>query len=377
MPMIALLPSKATQQFISEHYADHVVPSNELHVTIAYAPDGTDKIDDLELRNTARQIAKSLKPFDATITGTAPLGDATYVWHLAAPEEQFMRAYSKAPVVDHPGRYNAYKPHLTLTYDPAAILPEKPDFPLTFDRIAVAESKTQPPSEWYTVPLTGNIVDMPPVTASAFNTEERDRMADSGVALPDGSYPIRNRGDFDNAVQAIGRAKDRDKVERHIRKRARALDIAESSWPDWLQTDSVAAGAMEPEELETGDTEIQTLAPSGNPYPHPGYTPGEGWDSDEALETAVDTVTAGIGGIAEKLAGDIMPSGPSKPSGPGLKGKKQKCYMGSPATCKSVKWIRMYTALRNKGMTKEKAARISNERYNQWKQGRIKRKAFP
>ena len=44
--------------------------------------------------------------------------------------------------------------------------------------------------------------------------------------------------------------------------------------------------------------------------------------------------------------------------------------------CTSVKWPTMYRALRKRGMSKEKAARISNERYNQWRMGRIKRKSF-
>lgn len=49
--------------------------------------------------------------------------------------------------------------------------------------------------------------------------------------------------------------------------------------------------------------------------------------------------------------------------------KKQKCYRGSPATCKSVKWLAVYRALRDKGYTKEKSARIANSMHNHWKSG--------
>ena len=431
MPMIALLPSKETQQKIAEHYADHVVPSNELHVTVGYYPDSllrepedalhdSDKnvITTGQLQSAADEIAKWLKPFEANIVGTQPLGDASYVWKLGAPHEQFARAFERIPKRDFEGRFGTYTPHLTLTYDPQAVLPEKPDFPILIDRVAVSNGLDHNPSDWYTKELTGNIVEMPASAITAgFKKAERDRMANSGVALPDGSYPIRNRDDYENAVQAIGRANDRAKVERHIRKRARVLDIPESTWPEWLQT-SHAAGAdgspllygdhpaIDNEEYESGMerlTDDERVALKEATFPpvdaapdlavdpasvtkeldrmqtpmYAGYTPGEGWDSDEALDNAVEAFVAGASGYAEKLIGDVLPSGPSKPSGPGLKGKKQKCYMGTPATCKSVKWIRMYTALRNKGMTKEKAARISNERYNQWKHGRIKRKAFP
>lgn len=57
----------------------------------------------------------------------------------------------------------------------------------------------------------------------------RERLAETGEALPDGSFPIRNRGDLRNAIQAFGRARqeDRRKVANHIRRRARALDAAE------------------------------------------------------------------------------------------------------------------------------------------------------
>ena len=43
------------------------------------------------------------------------------------------------------------------------------------------------------------------------------------MAMPDGSYPIRDVGDLKNAIQAFGRAKNKPAVKRHIKKRARAL----------------------------------------------------------------------------------------------------------------------------------------------------------
>lgn len=53
----------------------------------------------------------------------------------------------------------------------------------------------------------------------------RERLAREGQALPDGSFPIRNRSDLRNAIRAFGRARsqDRGRVARHIRRRARAL----------------------------------------------------------------------------------------------------------------------------------------------------------
>ncbi|MBB4931855.1 hypothetical protein F4561_002675 [Lipingzhangella halophila] len=68
-----------------------------------------------------------------------------------------------------------------------------------------------------------------------FSEKERDRLASEGKAMAGGRYPIRNRGDLQNAISAVGRAKGgeegRRKVRRHIAKRARALGLS-SMIPD-------------------------------------------------------------------------------------------------------------------------------------------------
>src|SRR5690606_2184578 len=61
----------------------------------------------------------------------------------------------------------------------------------------------------------------------------RDKAAESGAAMEDGSFPITNVSDLKNAIQAIGRAKNPAKAKAHIRKRARALgrsDLIPESW---------------------------------------------------------------------------------------------------------------------------------------------------
>jgi hypothetical protein len=75
--------------------------------------------------------------------------------------------------------------------------------------------------------------------------EERRTMARSGVAMPDGSYYIRNAGELTDAISAVGRATPnagesdvarRNSVRRHIIKRARALKL-ESMIPDTWNSD--------------------------------------------------------------------------------------------------------------------------------------------
>lgn len=51
-----------------------------------------------------------------------------------------------------------------------------------------------------------------------YSEEERMEMAKGGMALPDGSYPIKDEEDLKNAIMAYGRAKDKTKAKAHIKK---------------------------------------------------------------------------------------------------------------------------------------------------------------
>lgn len=67
-----------------------------------------------------------------------------------------------------------------------------------------------------------------------YSAATRQEMADAHEALPDGSFPIRNMADLHNAIQAYGRAKDKEAAKRHIIKRARALGAAEVIPEAWM-----------------------------------------------------------------------------------------------------------------------------------------------
>lgn len=64
-----------------------------------------------------------------------------------------------------------------------------------------------------------------------YDTEQRKEMAKKGLALPDGSFPIKTVEDLKNAIQTYGRAKDHSKAAKFIAKRAKALN-AEDLIPD-------------------------------------------------------------------------------------------------------------------------------------------------
>ena len=80
--------------------------------------------------------------------------------------------------------------------------------------------------------------DDPAVLAEAyfkrmFSQERRDDLAKRGMALSDGSYPIESVEDLKNAIQAYGRAKDKEAAKTHIMKRARELgqeDLIPENW---------------------------------------------------------------------------------------------------------------------------------------------------
>jgi len=51
--------------------------------------------------------------------------------------------------------------------------------------------------------------------------------------MPDGSFPIANGGDLQNAIQSVGRASNYAAAKQHIIRRARALGMMEMLPEDW------------------------------------------------------------------------------------------------------------------------------------------------
>jgi hypothetical protein len=94
-------------------------------------------------------------------------------------------------------------------------------------------------------------VSEPEVEKREFSEAQREAAAESGAAMADGSYPIKTVGDLRNAIQSIGRAKDRAKTIAHIKTRAQALgreDLIPDSFKavehDEATLESVRAGIV-------------------------------------------------------------------------------------------------------------------------------------
>lgn len=66
-----------------------------------------------------------------------------------------------------------------------------------------------------------------------YSMDARRDMAASGMAMPDGSFPIANGGDLQNAIQSVGRASNYAAAKEHIVRRARALGMIDMLPEDW------------------------------------------------------------------------------------------------------------------------------------------------
>lgn len=65
------------------------------------------------------------------------------------------------------------------------------------------------------------------------STKERKKLATKGKAMKGGGFPIANKADLKNAIQAYGRASNKAAAKQHIIKRARALgatNLLPDSW---------------------------------------------------------------------------------------------------------------------------------------------------
>jgi hypothetical protein len=80
----------------------------------------------------------------------------------------------------------------------------------------------------------------PDITKRDFSAKQREQAAESGAAMPDGSFPIKTAEDLENAVGLWGNAKNPDAAKAHIISRARALGLVGSLPDSWNVGDKAA-----------------------------------------------------------------------------------------------------------------------------------------
>lgn len=82
------------------------------------------------------------------------------------------------------------------------------------------------------------------VTKHDFSADERQSAANSGAALPDGSFPIKSAEDVKNAVRLVGKATDPTKAKAHIIARAKSIGAAGELPDDWSKSWEDEVGAV-------------------------------------------------------------------------------------------------------------------------------------
>lgn len=106
-----------------------------------------------------------------------------------------------------------------------------------------------------------------------FTAGKRDKLAETGKAMDDGSFPIENATDLKNAIGAYGRAKDQAAAKAHIVKRAKELKLtfmlpkgwsastksAEDTALEWAQENADAVA----ETIATGEPALELKAQGG------------------------------------------------------------------------------------------------------------------
>lgn len=97
-----------------------------------------------------------------------------------------------------------------------------------------------------------------------FSGKEREKLADEGEAMSDGSFPIRNEQDLKDAIRSVGRAKNEAKAKAWIKKRAKEMGKTDLLPEGWVEK-AVGAGASDKGSGESLDPDIKKcdLGPEG------------------------------------------------------------------------------------------------------------------
>ena len=121
-----------------------------------------------------------------------------------------------------------------------------------------------------------------------YSDKEREAMAQSGEALPDGSFPIKTVQDLKNAIKAYGRASNKAKAKNHIIKRAKALgktSLLPESWN--VKGDEPEMTKDTKKAVYAEDTRDSEAKPVENPV---GDGPAEAEVKEEVVEESQEEV---------------------------------------------------------------------------------------
>jgi hypothetical protein len=132
------------------------------------------------------------------------------------------------------------------------------------------------------------------ITKRDFDTKQRKKDAKNGTAMKDGSFPVADKEDLENAIRLAGKAKNPAAARAHIKRRAAALGL-ESMIPDTWKDGAKKAAATENQPMAaTQAAESEALEKTVEPTP---ITPNKLVDvlndAQASMDTAMNTPVAG------------------------------------------------------------------------------------
>jgi hypothetical protein len=133
-----------------------------------------------------------------------------------------------------------------------------------------------------------------------FSAQEREKDAEAGVAMPDGSYPIKSAKDVENAVRDFNRSGQKPDVKAHIIARAKAIG-AESALPDeWTKTvDKSAAPFVAPSAPQNAS---EALAKAAAALTQAALKLERAADEHASLRKALDDLAPALADIKKRIA---------------------------------------------------------------------------
>jgi hypothetical protein len=138
------------------------------------------------------------------------------------------------------------------------------------------------------------------VDSDDFSPAEREEDAEAGVAMPDGSYPIKTAQDVENAVRDCNRSGGKPEVKAHIIARAKAIG-AEAALPDgWTETADKAASVSVPPGVPRHAPDA--LAKAAAALAHAARKLERATEENSGLRKALDEVTPALADLKKRIA---------------------------------------------------------------------------
>jgi hypothetical protein len=116
-------------------------------------------------------------------------------------------------------------------------------------------------------PVAQRLADALRAEKRDFSTDEREHLADTGAAMPDGSFPIKNGEDLDNAIGLAGNAKDPSAARAHIKERAAALGMSDKIPDTWKSANKGSKDCDNCGKSYDADTNMQECENCGHKLP--------------------------------------------------------------------------------------------------------------